>query len=305
MNLTDHHVTPPHVALETVRDQARDLGLVVTGSELVGLMPKEAILEAGRYYLKRQGRSWGVPEAELIDVAIKSMGLTELTPFDPETKIIEMCVEESSSKLVERTVADFVDECSMDSPAPGGGSVAALSGSLGAGLVSMVANLTVGKKGYEEVWEEMKQVAAKAQDFKAMFVKAVDRDTEAFNAVMACFRLPKGTPEQKQARQVAIEEANKQATLVPFEVLEAVPNALALARQVAEKGNRNSASDAGVAAESLRTAAEGAWLNVRINLGGIEDESFRTRLQTEGQAILEACRKTADEVRATAEAVIV
>ena len=297
MNLTDHHVTSPHVALETVREEAQKLGLVVTGSELVGLMPREAIVEAGKFYLKRQGRSWGVPDSELIDIAIKSMGLAELTPFDPKTKIIEMCVDPSGDKLVDRTVTDFVDECSMDSPAPGGGSVAALSGSLGAGLAAMVANLTVGKKGYEADWEEMKVVAEKAQVLKDHFVAAVDRDTAAFNAVMACFRMPKGTPEQKQARNDAIQEATKQATMVPFEVLRAVPDALELALVVARKGNKNSASDAGVAGASLRTAAEGAWLNVRINLAGIEDEALKKQLVQEGEALLAKAHQGADEVR--------
>jgi glutamate formiminotransferase/formiminotetrahydrofolate cyclodeaminase len=297
MNLTDHHVTPVHVALETVREEAQKRGLVVTGSELVGLMPKDAILEAGKYYLKRQGRSWGVPERELIDVAILSMGLSQLTPFDPKKKIIELCVEKSDGKLVERTVSGFVDECSSESPAPGGGSVAALSGALGAGLACMVANLTVGKKGYEAVWEEMKEVAAEGQGIKDHFVSAVDRDTEAFNAVMAGFRMPKGTPEQKAARDAAILEATKTATLVPFEVLKAVPRALELALAVASKGNKNSASDAGVAASALRTAAEGAWLNVRINLASMDDGEFKKQLLAEGQAILNTAHERADAVR--------
>ncbi len=297
MNLTDHHVTPVHVALETVREEAQKRGLVVTGSELVGLMPKDAILEAGRYYLKRQGRSWGVPERELIEVAILSMGLSQLTPFDPKKKIIELCVEKAEGKLVERTVSGFVDECSSESPAPGGGSVAALSGALGAGLACMVANLTVGKKGYESVWDEMKEVAAEGQGIKDHFVGAVDRDTEAFNAVMAGFRMPKGTPEQKAARDAAILEATKTATLVPFEVLKAVPRALELARVVAEKGNKNSASDAGVAASALRTAAEGAWLNVRINLATMDDGEFKQQLLAEGQEILRVAHERADAVR--------
>ena len=304
MNLTDHHVTPVHVALETVREEAQKRGLVVTGSELVGLMPKDAIVEAGRYYLKRQGRSWGVPERELIDVAILSMGLSQLTPFDPKKKIIELCVEKTEGKLVERTVSGFVDECSSESPAPGGGSVAALSGALGAGLACMVANLTVGKKGYEAVWEEMKEVAAEGQGIKDRFVGAVDRDTEAFNAVMAGFRMPKGTPEQKAARDEAILEATKTATLVPFEVLEAVPRALELALVVASKGNKNSASDAGVAASALRTAAEGAWLNVRINLATMDDGEFKKQLLAEGQALLRTAHERAEAVRQVVDQVI-
>lgn len=297
MNLTDHVVTPPHVALETVRDEARKLGLIVTGSELVGLMPLDALLQAGRFYLQQQGRSWGVPDKELIDIAIMSMGLAQLTPFDPGKKIIELCVASSKNKLVDRSVSDFVDECSVDSPAPGGGSVAALSGGLGVGLAAMVANLTVGKKGYEEVWDEMKQVAAEAQVLKNAFVSAVDKDTEAFNAVMACFRMPKSSPEEQQARQDAIQQATKHATMVPFDVLASVPRGLELALVVAKKGNKNSASDAGVAGAALRTAAEGAWLNVQINLGGIHDEAFKSELAAKGRDLLTQSHELADEVR--------
>lgn len=304
MNLTDHHVTPPHIALETVREEAKALGLIVTGSELVGLMPKDALLEAGRYYLKAQGRSWGVPERELIDIAIMSMGLSQLSPFDPKKKIIEMRVEENMNKLVSRTVTDFVDECSMDSPAPGGGSVAALAGALGAGLACMVANLTVGKKGYESAWEEMKTAAAETQALKDHYLAAVDRDTEAFNAVMAAFKLAKSTPEQKALRDATIEEANQNATLVPLGVLRMVPDTLSHVLVVAQRGNKNSASDAGVAGASLRTAAEGAWLNVRINLGGISDQGFKDRCASEGRALLAAAYKAADEVRAAVDAAI-
>jgi glutamate formiminotransferase/formiminotetrahydrofolate cyclodeaminase len=298
MNLTNYKATPVHLVVEAVREEAAKRGLVATGSELVGLVPKEAMLEAGRFYLKRQGRSWGVPERELIDIAIISLGLSDLSPFDPKKKIIEMCVEGKMPKLVDRTVTDFVDECSMDSPAPGGGSVAALSGALGAALTNMVANLTVGKKGYESAWEDMKLIAAEAQTLKDKFAHAIDRDTDAFNRVMDAFKLPKSTQEQKDARTLAIQEATKQATLVPLEVLRNVPATLALTKKVAERGNKNSASDAGVAAASLRTAAEGAWLNVRINLGSITDEAFKARCKDEGISLLAAANASASEVQA-------
>ncbi len=296
INLTNYRVTPPHVALDVVREEAASLGLIVTGSELVGLIPKDALLEAGRYYLKNQGRSWGVPERELIEIAAMSLGLSDLVAFEPKKKIIEMRVEDNMGKLVSRTVTDFVDECSMDSPAPGGGSVAALSGALGAALANMVANLTVGKKGYEAYWDEMKQVAAEAQAIKTRFVAAVDADTEAFNQVMNAFKLPKSTPEQKTVRNSAIQEATKQATLVPLSVLRLVPRAMQLAHQAAQHGNKNSASDAGVAASALRTAAEGAWLNVRINLAGIEDEQFKKQCDDEGRRVLKECRDAAQVV---------
>ncbi len=296
MNLTDYKVTPPHLAVEAIREEAAALGLVVTGTELVGLIPKQAMLDAGSYYLKKQGRSWGLPERELIHIAVLSLGLAELSPFDPKKKIIEMCVEGSMKRLVDRTVTDFVDECSMDSPAPGGGSVAALSAGLGAALANMVANLTVGKKGYEGVSEEMKEVAAEAQAAKDKFMTAIDRDTDAFNKVMEAFKLPKSTQDQKDVRTTAIQQATKQATLVPFEVLKMVPRTLALALAVAERGNKNSASDAGVAGLALRTAAQGAWLNVRINLSGITDEPFKSKVREEGQAVLHKACEAADAV---------
>jgi len=280
-----------------VREEAQKRGLVVTGCEVVGLVPKDAILEAGRYYLKRQGRSWGVPDDALIDVAVMSMGLSQLALFEPSKKIVEMCVENRDARLVDCSVSGFVDECSSDSPAPGGGSVAALSGALGAGLACMVANLTVGKKGYEDVWDSMKEVAASAQILKEFFIRAVDSDAEAFHAVMAGFAMPKGTPEQKAARDEAILAATKVATLVPYEVLKAVPRALELAIEVASKGLKNSASDAGVAAAALRTAAEGAWLNVRINLAGIDDGEFKGQILSDGQSLIQAARERADVVQ--------
>lgn len=296
MNLTDYHVTPVHVALETVRQEAQKLGLVVTGSELVGLIPKQAMLDAGKFYLQRQGRSWGVSEKELIDVAVMSMGLAQLSPFDPNKKIIELRVQGDQKKLVDLSVSDFVDLCASESPAPGGGSVAALSGSLGAGLVAMVANLTVGKKGYESVWEPMKSVAEEAQRIKERFLVLVDRDTQAFDAVMEAMRLGKATDEQRQLRDQAIKEATKQATLVPYEVLEQVPRALELALYVVQNGNTNSVSDGGVGAQALGLAAHGAWHNVRINLVDSTDDELKQRLHTEGKALLERVDKQVSEI---------
>lgn len=296
MNLTDYHVTPVHVALEAARQEAQRLGLVVTGSELVGLIPKEAMLDAGRYYLQRQGRSWGVSESELIATAVVSMGLSQLAPFDPRKKIIELQVAPQRGKLVQLQVGEFVDECSSESPAPGGGSVAALAGSMGAGLVAMVANLTVGKKGYEAAWERMKHVAHEAQLRKEKFLVAVDRDTEAFDAVMAAMRLPKATAEQREQRDAAMQEATKQATLVPFEVLSLVPEVMALAEEVVQQGNQNSLSDAGVAVQSLRLAADGAWLNVQINLRGLTDPGFREDLKSRGKALITTIEQEAQRL---------
>lgn len=266
INLLDYKRTPPHRAFDVCAEEAAKLGLRVTGSELVGLIPKEALLAAGRHYLERQGKSSGVPERELAHIAIRSLGLDELGPFDPQQKVIEYRVADRDRSLVERTVRDFVDEVSTESPAPGGGSVAALCGAMGAALAAMVANLTVGRKGSEAAWEAMRGTAARGQSLKDMLLAAVDEDTRAFDAVLAAGRLPKGSPQEQATRAAAIEAANQRATLVPLGVVERSLEVLELAAEAAAKGNPNSLSDAGVAALCARACAEGAWLNVGINL---------------------------------------
>ncbi len=296
VNFTNYKRTPVHVVFDEAVRLAGKLGLRVTGSELVGLIPKEALLMAGRHYLEKQGKGPGVPEGELIRMAVRSLGLSDVVPFEPEKKVIEYQVREPGPALIAMTLRGFTDELSMDSPAPGGGSVAALCGALSAGLSAMVANLTVGKKGYEAVRGEMIAMAVEAQALKDFLLEAVDRDTKAFNKVMEAFRLPKTTPEQAEEKDRAIEEANKEATLVPLEVLEKAVDAVGLARIAAAKGNRNSLSDAGVAGLAAQAAGEGAYDNVLINLGGIKDTKFadqvkrrasasRKTLDTEGKAV--------------------
>jgi len=296
INFTNYKVTPIHVVFDDVRAQAAAMGLRVTGSELVGLIPKEAILQAGRYYLERQGRSSGVPEAELIRVAVLSLGLSDVAPFDPRKKIIEFFVEDAGSRLVRMDLRGFADELSMDSPAPGGGSVAAYCGALSAGLSSMVANLTVGKKGYEKSWEELNRAAARAQELKDALLALVDLDTAAFNKVMDALRLPKTTEEQTLLRDAAVEEATKEATRIPFEVLKLGRTLAELATIAAKKGNRNSLSDAGVAALTARTAAEGAFYNVLINLPGLKDEAYKTSMAAEARALIQDIRRRTSAV---------
>ncbi|MGZ5495199.1 MAG: glutamate formimidoyltransferase [Candidatus Aminicenantales bacterium] len=291
VNFTDYKKTPVHVVFDEAVRLAGKLGLRVTGSELVGLIPEEALLMAGRYYLEKQGKSPGVPEAELIRMAVRSLGLSDVVPFEPEKKIIEHQVREPGPALVGMTLRGFTDELSMDSPAPGGGSVAALCGALSAGLSAMVANLTVGKKGYEAVCGEMVATAVEAQALKDFLLDAVDRDTKAFNKVMEALRLPKATPEQAQEKDRAIEEANKEATLVPLEVLEKAVDAVGLARIAAAKGNKNSLSDAGVAGLAAQAAGEGAHDNVLINIGGIKDAKFVDQVKRRASA----ARKTLDK----------
>jgi glutamate formiminotransferase/formiminotetrahydrofolate cyclodeaminase len=285
INLTNFKITPLHVVFETARAEAERLGLIVTGAELVGLTPLQPMVDAGRFYLRKQGKSAGVPERELVEIAVRSLGLDQLTDFDPDKKIIEYQFRKSGP-LASLTVDRFVDEVSTDSPAPGGGSVAALAGSLASALAAMVANLTVGKKGYEAAWEELAGLAERAQAIKSQLVRAIDEDTEAFNGVMAAMRLPKGTPEQQAARDAAVEQAYRDAARVPLSTARLCLDALALAADVAAKGNVNSASDAGVAALMARAGVEGAGLNVLINLSSLKDAHFKAECRREVERLV-------------------
>jgi glutamate formiminotransferase/formiminotetrahydrofolate cyclodeaminase len=297
INLLDYTTTPLHVVFETVREEADTLGLIVTGSELVGLTPLAPMLEAGRYFLREQGKSAGVPERDLVDIAIRSMGLDQVAAFEPEKKIIEYHFT-PAAPLMSMTVSRFVDEVSTESPAPGGGSVAALMGSLGAALAAMVANLTVGKKGYEAAWQELADLAEGGQALKDQLARAVDEDADAFNRVMDAMRLPKGTPEQQAERDRAVEEANKAAAEVPLQTARHCLAAIRLAGLAADKGNRNSASDAGVAALAGRAGVEAAVLNVLTNLGSIADEGFKAQCVTETSALAVEARRLCDAVQA-------
>ena len=285
INFTNYRRSPVHEVFDETVKQAEKLGLRVTGSELVGLIPKEALLMAGRHYLEKQGKTAGVPEEEIIRMAVLSLGLNDVSRFDPDKKIIERQFKEAEKTLVSLDLRAFTDEVSMDSPAPGGGSVAALCGALSAALSSMVANLTYGKKGYEGSGEGMKRVAVRAQELKDELLRAVDLDTRAFNKVIEAFRLPKGTEDQNREREAAVEDASKEAALVPLGVLAAAAELIELAETVTRKGNRNSVSDAGVAGLTAQAAGEGAYYNVRINLPGIKDERFKTRTAKRAEAL--------------------
>ncbi len=298
INFTNFKVSPVHAVFDETMREAEKLGLRVTGSELVGLIPKEALIMAGSHYLEKQGKNPGAPEAELIRTAVLSLGLNDKTPFDPDRKIIENQFKETGRTLAGLDLRAFADEVSMDSPAPGGGSVAALCGALSAALSAMVGNLTFGKKGYETARPEMKRAAVRAQALKDELLRAVDLDTRAFNRVMESFRLPKGTEEQVREREKAVEEASKEATLVPFGVLEASAELIGLAEVVAREGNKNSVSDAGVAGLAALTAGKGAYFNVRINLPGIRDEAFKTRIAERAEALRAALERSSAAVEA-------
>jgi glutamate formiminotransferase/formiminotetrahydrofolate cyclodeaminase len=284
INLVNYKITPPHAVFDESCRIATEFGARVTGSELVGLIPLEAMLQAGRHYLKKLGKTAGVPESELIHTAVLSLGLSDLYPFEPDKKIIEYQFR-TEPELTGMKMNAFADLLSTDAPAPGGGSVAALCGALSGALSSMVASLTHGKAGYEDTFDEMERVGVEGQHLKDEFLADVDRDTEAFNRVMDAMRMPKKSEEDKAARLAAIEEATKEATLIPLGVLRRSREAAQLARVVAEIGNKNSVSDAGVAALNARAAAEGAYLNVKINLPGIEDKKFTKETITEANSI--------------------
>jgi glutamate formiminotransferase/formiminotetrahydrofolate cyclodeaminase len=289
MNLTNIEETPLHVAFDACVEAASKRGLRVTGSEIVGMVPKKCLVDAGRYFLRKQRWSQGASEEELIDIAIRSMGLSELKPFDPKEKVIELKIESAQQKtsLAKMNLREFCNETLSDSPAPGGGSVAALMGALGASLGGMVANLSAGKRGWDDKLEYFSDWAVKAQQLKDELLSLVDEDTAAFNKVMDAFALPKESAEEKAARSKAIEEATKYAAEIPLKVMETASKSYELLSEMADKGNPASVSDVGVGALATRACIEGAALNVRINLGQLKDEKFKTALADKLQAISE------------------
>jgi len=286
INLTNINITPVHIAFDEVCKKADARGIRVTGSELVGLIPLKAMLDAGKYFLKKQKRSVGISEKELLRIAVKSMGLDELYPFKPEEKIIEyMLQDKNDSRLVSMPLNDFADETASESPAPGGGSIAAYVGSLGVSLATMVANLSSHKKGWDDRWEEFSSWAEKGQQYKDELLRLVDADTKAFNGIMNAMSLPKGNDEEKAARKQAMNEATKVAIEIPFKVMQLSYDSMEVIKAMAEVGNPNSVSDAGVGALCARGAVMGAFMNVRINASGYDDKSFVDDVLAKGREI--------------------
>jgi len=286
MNLTNINITPVHIAFDEVCKKASARGIRVTGSELVGLIPLQAMLDAGKYFLKKQQRSAGVSEKELIRIAILSMGLSELSPFDPEEKIIEYKLRSKAErKYVRMSLSEFADETASESPAPGGGSVAAYVGSLAMSLGIMVANLSSHKKGWDDRWEEFSNWAEKGQQFKDELLRLVDEDTRAFNRITNAFSLPKATEEEKGIRTHSIQSATKYAIEVPYKVMQASFSGMQIIKAMAETGNPNSVSDAGVSALCARSAVMGAFMNVRINATGYDDKIFAKEIVAKGKEI--------------------
>jgi len=283
-NLLNYKITPLYRVFEEAEKFANQFGVRVTGSELVGLIPLEALLQVGRHSLEKAGSSAGVSESELVRIAVQTLGLTEVSEFNPEHKIVEYRFRKKG-RLASMNTYEFADELASDSPAPGGGSVAALNGTLSAGLSAMVGNLTYGKKKYKDVREEMMATSVKGQQLKDFFTEAIDKDTEAFNKIMDGFSMPKSTDEEKALRNQAIQDATKEATLIPFSVLEKTKDCAEMALVMAEKGNQNSLSDSGVAGLTAAAAAEGALYNVMINLEDIEDQDFKAKLSKDAVAL--------------------
>ncbi len=297
MNLTNIGVTPVHIAFDEVCRKAEARGVRVTGSELVGLIPLNAMLDAGRYFLHRQQRSAGVSDEELIKTAVRSMGLSELKPFNPEEKIIEYILrDKSKKKLVDMSLASFVWETSADSPAPGGGSVAAAMGALGAALGTMVANLSGHKRGWDDRWEEFAAWAEQGVIMQKRLLQLVDEDTEAYNNILKAFELPKKTDEEKTTRSAAVEAATLQASLVPLTVMKESLKVFDLLKEMTEKGNPNSVTDGAVGVLAVRACIRGAFLNVKINVKGLKDREKAAGLVAEAQVIDDAASILENEI---------
>lgn len=297
MNLTDINVTNLHTAFETVRDRANKRGIRVTGSELVGLVPKKVMIDAGKYFLKQQQRSVGVSDDEIIRIAVKSLGLDELGPFDPEKKIIEHLLEaEDERSLVKKDLVDFANETASESPAPGGGSIAAYVGALGVSLGTMVANLSAIKRGWDDKWEYFSEAAEKGQKLKDELLFLVDEDTQAFNKIMDSIRMPKVTDSEKATRKEALSNATKYAIEIPLRVMKAAYDSYDLLEMMAKEGNPASVSDAGVGALCAHTSVYGAYLNVIINCKDFDDVAFVSTKMAEADKLLKESESRKDGV---------
>ncbi len=306
MNITNISVTPLHVAFDEVCRAANERGVRVTGTEIVGLIPKRALMEAGRYFLKKQQRSTGISESEIIRVAIKSMGLDDLKPFKPEEKVIEYLLEADNAKkkLVDLTCTGFAEETASESPAPGGGSISAYMGALAAALGTMVANLSAHKPGWDARWAEFSDWADRGHKLMEELLHLVDEDTEAFNRIMNVFSMPKGTDEEKAARAAALEEATLYATQVPLLTMKTAFRTFEVVRAMAEIGNPNSVTDAGVGALAARSAVIGACLNVKINAAGLKNREVADALVAEAERIVKEAQQAENEILAIVESKI-
>ncbi|MBN2667454.1 MAG: cyclodeaminase/cyclohydrolase family protein, partial [Bacteroidales bacterium] len=306
MNLTNISDTPVHIAFDEVCTKAGARGIRVTGSELVGLIPLKSMLDAGRYFLEKQQRSTGISDEELVKIAIKSLGLSDISKFNPREKIIEYVIrgDEDEGKLRSMTLKGFMNEAASESVAPGGGSVSAYLGSLGIALGTMVANISGHKRGWDHRWKEFSEWAEKGKEIQNKLLRFVDEDTEAFNMILEAIGLPRKTEEDTKARKAAIVEATKHATLVPFGVMETALPGFALIREMVEQGNPNSVTDAAVGALALRSCIRGAYLNVRINSVGLDDREFVNDIISRGKAIEEQAIREEESILGLTDRII-
>ena len=302
MNITDINTTPLHVAFDEVSRCAQNRGIRVTGTEIVGLLPKRCLIEAGKYFLEKQHRSTGIPEGDIIEIAIHSLGLDDLKPFDPKEKVIEyMIQDDSASKLVDLTVTGFAEETSRESPAPGGGTISAYMGALGASLGTMVANLSSHKPGWDDRWKEFSEWADKGQAIAKELLHLVDEDTEAFNRIMAAFGMPKKTDEDKAARSAAIQDATLYAAQVPLRTMKESMKVFEICRAMVMEGNPNSVSDAGVGVLAARAAVLGAGMNVKINAGSLKDRTAADALIAEANELIKKANAEEADITAIVE----
>ena len=295
-NLTNINVTSLHDVFEKTCERANIRGLRVTGSELIGLVPKKVLIDAGKYFLKKQSRSLAISDKEIIHIAVKSLGLDELQSFNPNERIIEYALNDDDQQLAKMNLIDFANKTSSESPAPGGGSISAYCGALGAALSTMVANLSANKRGWDDKWEFYSNWGEQSLGYQNKLVRLVDEDTLAFNKIMAAISLPKDSPEQKKIRSIALQNATKYAIEVPFQIMQTAFACLESIKCMAEFGNPNSISDAGVAVLCIRTAVMGAFLNVRINCKDLNDDKFVSQILEKGRVIVEETNKIESEI---------
>jgi glutamate formiminotransferase/formiminotetrahydrofolate cyclodeaminase len=305
LNLTDINVTPVHIAFDEACAKAQERGLRVTGSELVGLLPLRVLLDAADHYLRKQERSLGISESEKVKIAVKSLGLDDLAPFNPDKRVIEYIIAEKGSQpLVGMNLAQFADTTASEAPAPGGGSIAAYAGALGAALATMVANLSAHKRGWDDRWEEFSAQAEHGQDLMGQLLRLVDADTSAFDAIMAAYGMPKANEAQQALRHRAIQDATRHAIDIPMKVAQIAHDALELASDMAQDGNPNSVTDAGVGAMCLRTAVMGAVLNARINCGDLEDKAYVQAIEARCADLVESAQRQEAAILATVDRVM-
>jgi len=286
-NLTNINISPLHEVFDKTCERALARGLRVTGSELVGLVPKKVLIDAGKYFLKKQNRSVGINEEEIIKIAIKSLGLDELAPFNPKERVIEYMIDSDTNQpLINMTLNNFANETASESPAPGGGSISAYCGAMGVALGTMVANLSSHKRGWDDRWKEFSNWAEKGMNYQKKLIDLVDEDTNAFNKIMEAYRMPKTNKEEEKNRNIAIQVATKHAILTPFNVMELSYQSMEVMKAMSDIGNPNSVTDAGVGALCARTAVLGAFLNVKINCGDCDDKQFVNDILKKGEELI-------------------